>query len=101
LRFAVNQSHIQSNALPVQVLESINFIDVKPKIGIQGIDNSFFIIMDKFYDGLNLKCAFHTKNSWGQKPIIVDSDMSMLEKRLIRCILPKSYTKRGFIDKDD
>ncbi len=101
LRLTVNDSHIQSNALALHVLKSINFLDVEPQIGIQGIDNMFYIVMDNFYEGLRLSCAFHTKNSWTRKSIVVNSDVSMLDKRLIRCILPKNYARRGFNNQDD
>ena len=100
-RLTINDSHIQSNALALHVLKSINFLGVQPRIGIQGIENIFYIVMDNFYEGLRLSCAFHTKNSWTRKPIVVDSDVSMLDQRLIRCILPKNYAKRGFNNQDD
>jgi hypothetical protein len=101
LQIKVKDSQIISNALPIHVLKSISFIDVKPRIGIQGIDNVFYIVMRNFYEGLRLKCAFHSPNTWERKTIIVDSDISMIDQKLIRCILPKSYTKRGFANKDD
>ena len=101
LRLNVNDSHIQSNVLGLHVLKSINFLGLQPRIGIQGIDNIFYIVMDNFYDDLRLSCAFHTKNSWTRKPLIVDSDISMLDQRLIRCTLPMNYAKRGFNNQDD
>lgn len=55
--------------------------------------------MDRFYEGLKLKCAFYSANSW-IKSLIMDSDISLIDYKLIKCILPKTYAKRGF-NRDD
>jgi len=54
------------------VLDSINFKEVKPSMGFQGINNEFYIIMDNYYEGLKLKCGFISKNAY-VSPLIIDS----------------------------
>lgn len=40
LRLAVNDSHAMSGTVEVFVLESIDFLDVQPRVSFQGIDNN-------------------------------------------------------------
>ena len=57
------------------MLDSINFKEVKPSMGFQGIYNDFYIIMDNYYEGLNLNCAFISKNAY-VSPLMMNSKLS-------------------------
>ena len=80
----------------MNVLESIDFIDVQPKIGFLGIDNKFYLIMNNFYE-MDLFCYFYSNNS-NRSPLIAKA---LIDNNQIYCSLPKNYHKRGFNDDDN
>lgn len=58
IRLHVKASDILSNEAHVQVLTPVNFRGVHPSQGYLGIDNTFFILLDNYYEGLELTCEF-------------------------------------------
>jgi hypothetical protein len=60
LRLRVKDSTIYSNEVPIQMLETLTFLDVQPKQGFHGINNTFFIVASSFYESLILVCEFRS-----------------------------------------
>ena len=58
VRLHVKGSSIFSQERQVLVLTPVNFRGVHPNQGYLGIDNRFFILMDNYYQGLDLTCEF-------------------------------------------
>lgn len=71
---------------------------MSPRTGLTGIDNTFYIITDNYYEGLHLDCAFFSKNS-KTNPLLIRSSVNIGE-HTITCVLPRDYMRRGFHSDD-